>query len=92
MLNFNWSEIFLIVIIALIVIGPKDIPKLGKILGYWVSKIRQLLRALKISWYTYADKLELDRLNDVQIDLNKLPTRDEIPSKSEENGSKTSTH
>ncbi|MDP1974535.1 MAG: hypothetical protein Q8K37_01030 [Alphaproteobacteria bacterium] len=80
MFNFNWSEIFLILIIALVIIGPKDIPKVMKFLGFWVAKLRQLIRGVKLAWYTYADKLELDRLNDVAT--NEFPTRDEIAAKS----------
>ena len=76
MFNFNWSEIILILVIALIVIGPKDIPKIMKFLGYWVAKLRQMIRGLKLAWYSYADKLELDRLNDVPI--KDLPSREEI--------------
>jgi sec-independent protein translocase protein TatB len=76
MFNFNWSEIILILVIALIVIGPKDIPKIMKFLGYWVAKLRQMIRGLKLAWYSYADKLELDRLNDVSI--KDLPSREEI--------------
>lgn len=89
MFNFNWSEILLILIIALVVIGPKDIPKVMKFLGYWVAKLRQLIRGVKLAWYSYADKLELDRLNDIPKD--DYPTRDEITAKAKQDNTQKDT-
>jgi sec-independent protein translocase protein TatB len=40
--DFGWSEIMLIGVIALVVIGPKDLPKAMRIAGYWMKKARAL--------------------------------------------------
>ncbi|HYI73252.1 MAG TPA: Sec-independent protein translocase protein TatB [Skermanella sp.] len=44
MLDIGWSEIAVIVVVALIVIGPKDLPKVLKTVGIWVRKARMLTR------------------------------------------------
>ena len=44
MLDIGWSEIAVIVVVALIVIGPKDLPKVLKTIGIWVRKARMLTR------------------------------------------------
>src|SRR3954463_10712751 len=44
MFDIGWSEIAVIVVVALIVIGPKDLPKGLKTVGIWVRKARMLTR------------------------------------------------
>jgi len=44
MLDIGWSEIAVIVVVALVVIGPKDLPKVLKTVGIWVRKARMLTR------------------------------------------------
>ena len=44
MLDIGWSEIAVIVVVALIVIGPKDLPKVLKTVGIWIRKARMLTR------------------------------------------------
>src|SRR3954447_6273230 len=44
MFDIGWSEIAVIVVVALIVIGPKDLPKVLKTVGIWVRKARMLTR------------------------------------------------
>jgi sec-independent protein translocase protein TatB len=42
LLDFGWSEILLIGVVALVVIGPKDLPKAMRVAGYWMRKARAL--------------------------------------------------
>jgi len=44
MLDIGWSEIALIAVVALVVIGPKDLPKVLKTIGIWVRRARMLTR------------------------------------------------
>ncbi len=38
------SELMLIALIALLVIGPKDLPRVLRVVGQWVSKARGMAR------------------------------------------------
>ena len=35
-----WGELLLIVILALIIIGPKDMPRVLRLVGRWIGKVR----------------------------------------------------
>ena len=42
MFDISWTEFLLIGIVALIVIGPKELPAVMRGLGQWTRKIRSL--------------------------------------------------
>jgi sec-independent protein translocase protein TatB len=42
MLDIGWSEMAVIALVALVVIGPKDLPKAMKTAAFWVRKARKL--------------------------------------------------
>jgi sec-independent protein translocase protein TatB len=42
MLDIGWSEMAVIALVALVVIGPKDLPKAMKAAAFWVRKARSL--------------------------------------------------
>jgi sec-independent protein translocase protein TatB len=42
MFDIGWSELLLIGIVALIVIGPKELPGALRTLGQWTSKLRRM--------------------------------------------------
>ncbi len=44
MLNFGWAELLVIGVVALIVIGPDDLPDMFRQLGRFTAKLRQMSR------------------------------------------------
>jgi sec-independent protein translocase protein TatB len=44
MFDIGWSEMALVAVLALIVIGPKDLPRVLRSASYWVRKARGLAR------------------------------------------------
>jgi sec-independent protein translocase protein TatB len=41
MLDIGWSELLVIAIVAIVVVGPKDLPKLMRTIGFYAGKIRR---------------------------------------------------
>lgn len=56
------SELVLIAIVALIVVGPKDLPKLLRQLGKFVAKMRSMADEFRASFDDMARQSELDDL------------------------------
>ena len=44
MFGVDTSELLLVAVLALIFIGPKDLPKVMRTVGYWVGRIRGMAR------------------------------------------------
>ncbi|MCH7559554.1 MAG: twin-arginine translocase subunit TatB, partial [Planctomycetes bacterium] len=40
MLDLGWSELLIIGVVALIVVGPKDLPKMLRTLGQYVGRAK----------------------------------------------------
>ena len=74
--DFSWSEILLIGTVALVFIGPKDLPKALRVAGYWVRKARTLSREFQSSVDQMIREAELDEMRQelkkaAEFDLNK---------------------
>jgi sec-independent protein translocase protein TatB len=41
MFDIGWSELLVIAVVAIIVVGPKDLPKLMRSIGHYAGKLRQ---------------------------------------------------
>jgi sec-independent protein translocase protein TatB len=66
--DLGMSELMLIGVVALVVIGPKDLPKALRVAGYWVRKARTLSREFQSSVEQMMREAELD---EVRQDLKK---------------------
>ena len=42
MLDLGWSELLVIAVVAIIVVGPKDLPRLMRSVGQWVRKAKRM--------------------------------------------------
>jgi|SRR6185437_115750 len=62
MLDFSWSELALIGVVALVVIGPKDLPKALRTAGIWVRKARSISREFQSSVEQMMREAELDEV------------------------------
>ena len=60
MFDIAWSEMLVLVVIAIIVIGPKDLPKVMRTLGGWMRKARALASEFRISMDDLAREADLD--------------------------------
>ena len=74
--DLGMSELLLIGVVALVVIGPKDLPKALRVAGYWVRKARTLSREFQSSVEQMMREAELDEMRQelkkaTEIDLEK---------------------
>ena len=58
----GWSEILLVGVVALVFIGPKDLPKALRVAGFWVRKARNLSREFQSSIDQIIRESELDEM------------------------------
>ncbi len=49
MFDISWSHILAIAVVALVVIGPKDLPRVLRALGRWAGKARAIAREFQSS-------------------------------------------
>ena len=79
MFDIGWSEIAIIALIALIVIGPKDLPKVLKTIGYWVGKARSLTREFQKGVEDVIKEAELDEVRDqINSSVKDFDIKDQI--------------
>jgi sec-independent protein translocase protein TatB len=76
LLDMGWSELMLIGIVALVVIGPKDLPKALRVAGFWVRKARTLSREFQSSVEQMVREAELDEVREQlkkasEVDIDK---------------------
>jgi sec-independent protein translocase protein TatB len=72
---FSWSHIIILLTVALVVVGPKDLPRLMNIMGRWAGKARDMANEFKKSFEDMARQSELDEL---RAEVEKLRTQDPI--------------
>lgn len=73
MFDFSWSEIALIGAVALVVIGPKDLPKALRTAGKWARKARTVSREFQSSIEQMIREAELD---EVKNEIDKVTAVD----------------
>jgi sec-independent protein translocase protein TatB len=56
------TELMIVAIVALVVVGPKDLPVLMRKVGQWVAKMRGLAAEFRSSFDEMARQSELDEL------------------------------
>ncbi|MBT4110115.1 MAG: twin-arginine translocase subunit TatB [Pelagibacterales bacterium] len=62
MLDIGWTEILVITVVALFVVGPKDIPKALRTVGVWIGKLKSLSREFQNTVEDAVRDTELDEV------------------------------
>jgi sec-independent protein translocase protein TatB len=71
MFDIGWSELAVIAVVALVVIGPKDLPKVLRTAGYWMRKVRSIASEFQTSIEQMAREADLDELRKQVEEANK---------------------
>ena len=62
MFDIAWSELLVIIVVALVVVGPKDLPRLMRTAGQWAGRARAMADQFRRSFDDIARQSELDEL------------------------------
>lgn len=63
MFDIGFTEMMLIAVVALLVIGPKDLPKVARRVGEWMGKLRRYVEDVKSD---INRQVELEELKDIK--------------------------
>jgi sec-independent protein translocase protein TatB len=62
MFDLGWSELLLVAVVALVVIGPKDLPVAMRAVGRWVGKARAMSRHVRAGFDEMVRQAELEEM------------------------------
>jgi sec-independent protein translocase protein TatB len=71
MFDIGWSELLVIAVVALIVIGPKELPAVLRTVGQWTTKIRRMAGEFQSQFQEALREAEMADLKKHADDLNK---------------------
>ncbi len=76
MLDIGWTEMLVVIIVAIIIIGPKDLPRTLRTVGQWAGKVRAVGRDFQRGLDDMIRETELDEMKKQleatrQLDLKK---------------------
>ncbi|HYG46771.1 MAG TPA: Sec-independent protein translocase protein TatB [Allosphingosinicella sp.] len=62
MFDIGYTELLVIAIVALIAVGPKDLPQLMRTVGHWVGRARGMARHFRSGIDTMMREAELEEM------------------------------
>lgn len=72
MFDIGWSELLIVVVVAVIVIGPKELPRALRALGHWVGKARRMAGDFQRQFNEALREAELDDVKKQVSDIGKI--------------------
>jgi sec-independent protein translocase protein TatB len=74
MFDIGWSELLVIAAVAIIVVGPKDLPRMLRTFGNYAGKARKVANDFKRQFDEALREAELEDVRKSVEDMSKLPT------------------
>jgi sec-independent protein translocase protein TatB len=72
MFDISWSELLVIAVVAIVVIGPKDLPRVLRSLGRWMGQVKRLARDFQNQFNEALREAELDTVKKDIEDIVKV--------------------
>ncbi len=60
MFDIGWNELLLIAVVAIVVIGPKDLPRAMRYVGQWSGRMKRMAREFQGQFNEALREAELD--------------------------------
>ncbi len=76
MFDIGWSELLLVAILAIVFVGPKDLPRLMRTIGVYVGKARRMMAEFQQAFEDLARDSELD---DLRREISELKRQTQAP-------------
>src|SRR3546814_7295080 len=83
MFDIGWQELFVIAVVTVIVIGPKELPRVLRSVSLWVRKIKDMARDFQDGIQELAREAELDDIRK-EIEAGKFEIDKEIEASKRE--------
>lgn len=78
MLDLGWPELLVITIVLIVVVGPKDLPRMLRTFGRTTSKLRSMAGDFRKQFDEALKEAELDDVSTIARDVRKFNPRDEL--------------
>ena len=78
MLDIAWTEMMLVAVVAIVVIGPKELPFALRAVGRWVGKARSLAREFQSSVDDMIAETELQELRETAQSIQNFDADDYV--------------
>jgi len=79
MLDIGWSEMLVIVLVAIVVVGPRDLPGVLRTVGRWAGKARSLSREFQRNFSDLARETDFDEVKRSIRETTNLGLSDKAP-------------
>ena len=77
MFDIAWTELLVIIVVALVVVGPKDLPRMMRTVGQWAGRARAMADQFRRAFDDMSRQSELDELRkDVERMKSDTPLAD----------------
>ncbi|EKF41005.1 sec-independent translocase [Nitratireductor indicus C115] len=78
MFDIGWPEMLVIAVVLIVVVGPKDLPRMLRAFGRTTSKLRSMAGDFRKQFDEALKEAELDDVKTLASDFRKLDPRNEI--------------
>jgi sec-independent protein translocase protein TatB len=76
--DIGWTELLVVAVVAVVVVGPKDLPRMMRVAGQWMGRARAMADQFRRSFDDMARQQELEELRAEVMKLHNDKTLEEI--------------
>ncbi len=80
MFDIGWSELLILVVVALLVVGPKELPVLMRTIGAFINKVKDTAGTFQRQFQAALDDTEVSELKSSLDELNRAVDPHELMS------------
>jgi sec-independent protein translocase protein TatB len=78
MFDIGWTEMVMIIVVMVIVVGPKDLPRMLHQIGQWIGRVRQVARQFQDGIEQMAHDAGVDDLKKQIDSVSDISFEDEV--------------